>query len=326
MAAPEEYAQWIVDNADKQGTDEFNTVVQAYEMSKQQMQQQTPAKEIGMAQAVQTALPAITPTGPTGIGQLAKEVSGAVSPYVKEAVSAATSGYKARPLLTAAVDTLGLGTVGAPVATAYNSVMGMADQFGRAKGAAQDVGKVLSQSALIESPKTGIPYPESVPAFREMQKIAPEIAQKLSEVYQKGGGNNAVKAWLASEEAVQFMKNPAFAQAAESYIGKVPGVGSQAMKVAGPLLRGAAKVAGPVGLGMNIYDAGQYAQESQLGPRLAQGQGRMAQQAFRNMAANQQYGGLTPEQQAMLEQDKIDQAIRRKAAQKVLGPVIPPGQ
>ena len=268
----------------------------------------------------------VTPTGPTGIGQLAKEVSGAVSPYVKEAVSAATSGYKARPLLTAAVDTLGLGTVGAPVATAYNSVMGMADQFGRAKGAAQDVGKVLSQSALIESPKTGIPYPESVPAFREMQKIAPEIAQKLSEVYQKGGGNNAVKAWLASEEAVQFMKNPAFAQAAESYIGKVPGVGSQAMKVAGPLLRGAAKVAGPVGLGMNIYDAGQYAQDSQLGPRLAQGQGRMAQQAFRNMAANQQYGGLTPEQQAMLEQDKIDQAIRRKAAQKVLGPVIPPGQ
>jgi hypothetical protein len=27
-----------------------------------------------------------------------------------------------------------------------------------------------------------------------------------------------------------------------------------------------------------------------------------------------------------LEQDRIDQAIRRKAAQKVLGPVIPPGQ
>jgi hypothetical protein len=49
----------------------------------------------------------------------------------------------------------------------------------------------------------------------------------------------------------------------------------------------------------------------------------MAQQAFRNMATNQQYGGLTPEQQQMLEQDKIDQAIRRKAAQKVLGPIAP---
>ena len=46
----------------------------------------------------------------------------------------------------------------------------------------------------------------------------------------------------------------------------------------------------------------------------------------RNTIANQQYGGLTAEQQRMLEQDKIDQAIRRKAAQKVLGPVIPQGR
>lgn len=46
--------------------------------------------------------------------------------------------------------------------------------------------------------------------------------------------------------------------------------------------------------------------------------------ANRRMAiAGQQYGGLTAEQQQMLEQDKIDQAIRRKAASKVLGPVIP---
>jgi hypothetical protein len=59
---------------------------------------------------------------------------------------------------------------------------------------------------------------------------------------------------------------------------------------------------------------------------LAQGEGRKAQQAFRNIAQNMQYGGLTPEEQAILEQDKIDQAIRRKAAQKVLGPVVPQGQ
>jgi hypothetical protein len=46
----------------------------------------------------------------------------------------------------------------------------------------------------------------------------------------------------------------------------------------------------------------------------------------RNAIAGQQYGGLTPEQQQILEQDKIDQAIRRKAAQKVLSPVAPTGQ
>ena len=30
----EKYANWIVQNADKRGTPEFNTVVQAYELSK----------------------------------------------------------------------------------------------------------------------------------------------------------------------------------------------------------------------------------------------------------------------------------------------------
>jgi hypothetical protein len=36
-----------------------------------------------------------------------------------------------------------------------------------------------------------------------------------------------------------------------------------------------------------------------------------------------QYGGLTPEEQAILEQDRLSQAIRRKAAERVLGPVAP---
>lgn len=43
----------------------------------------------------------------------------------------------------------------------------------------------------------------------------------------------------------------------------------------------------------------------------------------RQAIGGQQYGGLTAEQQQMLEQDRIDQAIRRKAASKVLGPVAP---
>src|SRR3990167_4401409 len=36
MASPEEYAKWIVDNQDKQGSPEFATVAQAYEISKAQ--------------------------------------------------------------------------------------------------------------------------------------------------------------------------------------------------------------------------------------------------------------------------------------------------
>ena len=34
MASAEEYAQWIVNNADKKGTPEFNTVAKAYEEAK----------------------------------------------------------------------------------------------------------------------------------------------------------------------------------------------------------------------------------------------------------------------------------------------------
>jgi hypothetical protein len=94
-------------------------------------------------------------------------------------------------------------------------------------------------------------------------------------------------------------------------------------RLATPVAKFGAKALGPVGMGMDIYQAQQFAQESELGPRLAQGQGRMAQQAFRNMAANQQYGGITAEQQQMLEQDRIDRDIRRKAAARVLGPIAP---
>lgn len=43
----------------------------------------------------------------------------------------------------------------------------------------------------------------------------------------------------------------------------------------------------------------------------------------RNAIASQQYGGLTQEEQDILEQDRIAREIRRKAAERVLGPVAP---
>jgi hypothetical protein len=45
----------------------------------------------------------------------------------------------------------------------------------------------------------------------------------------------------------------------------------------------------------------------------------------RDAIAGQQYGGLTQQEQDMLEQDRINRAIRRKAAERVLGPVAPRG-
>jgi hypothetical protein len=63
---------------------------------------------------------------------------------------------------------------------------------------------------------------------------------------------------------------------------------SKVMQLAAPALKTAARVAGPAGLAYNAYEAANFAQDAQLGNRLAAGQGAAAQQAFRQ--ANVPYG------------------------------------
>jgi hypothetical protein len=46
----------------------------------------------------------------------------------------------------------------------------------------------------------------------------------------------------------------------------------------------------------------------------------------RSAIAGQQYGGLSESEQNMLTQDRLNMAIRLRAAKKVLGPVAPTGQ
>jgi hypothetical protein len=58
---------------------------------------------------------------------------------------------------------------------------------------------------------------------------------------------------------------------------------SKVMQLAAPALNTAARVAGPAGLAYNAYEAANFAQDAQLGNRLAAGQGGAAQKAFRLM-------------------------------------------
>lgn len=74
---------------------------------------------------------------------------------------------------------------------------------------------------------------------------------------------------------------------------------SKVVQMSAPVLNTVGRVAGPVGAAMNLYQAGETARETQLGSRLAQGQGQQAEQAFRNL--NVQYGDafrntVTPQQ------------------------------
>jgi hypothetical protein len=130
---------------------------------------------------------------------------------------------------------------------------------------------------------------------------------------------------------------PEFAAAANEYLKNIPSGGQQAMKVIGPALRGAARVAGPVGMGMNLYDAGQITRDTQLGSRLAQGQGGRAEQAFRGgmgmtyqgpqldaqQAQNVLQSGSARDIQYFGGQDSLREQMRKKAAARVAGPVAP---
>jgi len=68
MATADDYAKWLVDNVDKKGTPQFDTVAQAYEMAKQE-EAAGPVEPAGAAlpegpQPIEMAEP--TPTEPTG--------------------------------------------------------------------------------------------------------------------------------------------------------------------------------------------------------------------------------------------------------------------
>ena len=173
--------------------------------------------------------------------------------------------------------------------------------------------------------------PETVRPYFDMKKATtPEFAAKITQAYGAqtgGGGNNAVRALLNSPEGVAMRySNPQFAAAAQAYLNVVPTYGQQAMKVIAPVAKGVAKVAGPIGTAFDVYEAGQLARQTQLGERLASGQGQRAEQAFRNM--NPGYGRPISPQEAQnvmsygSERD-IQALIRKKAAERVLGPIAP---
>ena len=284
------------------------------------------------ASAVQTGMSAGMSMGPTGLKELGQAGLAAAKPLAQATVAGPIAAYAANPARALAVDAVSaVATGGLPLGSAYQSIKSFPEKYRAAVEAGKEVGKFTSQSALTPSPVTGNLYPESVPDFRAMQKANPAIAQKLSEVYQTGGGNNAVKAFLSGPEGQAAMRDPRFAAAAESYMGKVPGVMGQVGRVAGPIARGALKALGPVGMGMNLYDAGQMARETELGSRLQQGQGQQAEQAFR-AGPVQSYQGpqLNPQEQQNVMtsgsardkqyfNDQMNMAVRLKAAKKVLG-------
>lgn len=308
----------------------------------------TEKKEATAGDIAKQALQAVAPAGmygPSGIDELGQVVKAAVSPYAtaaKEGLSKTADIYKARPIIAPAIDVAGTAIMGVPPIAGSQQVLGALDKYSAVKEGAKAVSQQLSQGApeeLLNARGELTVRPETLDTYRKMQNTLrtsdPAFNKAISEAYglkTGGGGNNAVRALLNSAEGqAKMAANPAFAQAAQEYLKTVPTYGQQAMKVVSPFVKGAMKVAGPAGMAMNLYDAGQMARETELGSRLAEGQGQSAEAAFRNL--NTKYGNaMTPvEAQNVLASgsqrdieafggsDRLKQLIRQKAAQRVLG-------
>ena len=281
--------------------------IQAYLSGSKSESKSAPKPNIEPAAAVvQTALPAGVTPGPTGMAQLGKDAVQVARPMMTNVADVAKgvgTSYVRSPI-KGVVDLGAAYMMLPPPFATVESASSLYDKYKAAKQGVQMGQQILSASdripvlnaqgqPVVDAAGNPVTKPASRDAFRAMQDIGgPELKAKLSNLWGKNTG-------------------------------------------------GAGRVLGPAGMALNMYDAQQFAEQSQLGERLAQGQGAVAPNAFRNM--NVPYGQgftntMTPDQaQAVLDsgnerditafggRDKLNEIMRQKAAERVLGPVAPQG-
>lgn len=176
------------------------------------------------------------------------------------------------------------GKIMQPYATAASKVLG---QY-----ASNPLTKLAPDLAAMAA---GVPPPIASAQALGATQGAYNVARQITQ----GGGLPKVAAAATAPTPAQVAGNPmlsemaarqAAAQAEQlanrSIIQKL--AMSKVMQTAAPVLNTAGRIAGPAGMAYNMYEAGQMARDTQLGERLAQGQGQQAQQSFRQM--NVPYG------------------------------------
>lgn len=278
----------------------------------------------GTEVAGMVASPAVTAAGFSGpaISPMAVYEQG-ISPFAKAGV--ATAGKYIQNPVKAGIDVAAM-FMGSPVPPVGTIEMGKT--LKNIYGAGQEVASNIDQ-ALSKLPK-GI----DVEAATFLRGLGPEDQSRLLSEINTKGLDRALKEFQPPAYLDEAGRNALSAtqKAIPSGIDKLG-------RAIAPVARTAARVLGPAGMAYDAYQAQQFAEESQVGPRLAKGEGAIAPQAFRNM--NVPYGqgftnSMTPDQaSAVLEsgsardiqafggQDYLTQLIRKKAAERVLGPIAP---
>ena len=223
------------------------------------------------------ALPQGYVSGATGLGEVLPELATAVKP-IGQAVTNTLGGYVKTPI-QAAVD-LGAMHMGFP--PPYATSQGVQGLYNTYKGVKEAGGNLARVAGAV-------PEVDQAAFYALTSKLQPAELEALGELATKGGktalNTFELPARLAGDAEAVAALNTLKANAAET---------SALARLGGPMLRGVAKVAGPAGLAYNAYEAGQYARESELGKRLAEGQAQQAPQAYRNMAVNQNVSGYRP--------------------------------
>lgn len=276
--------------------------------------------------------PAVTGLGmgPTGYsGSAIKQVAAPLKAIIPQTLQA----YKAAPY-KAGIDMV-VGSMGLPPPyAAVESVQSGVKAYQAGKESLSEASRLASQF----SDKADIGKYQNL--WKAVAKVDPGTEKIISNIYHTQGGGQGVKNWLTTTaEGQRFLADPKTAQIAEQYIGAMPSKGAQAMKVIGPVLKGAARVAGPVGMAYNMYEAAPYL--AKAGPELTSGaaQNRMAQ-AQNMMLSRPTPAPLSPTEASNLLasgdertiniyggrarlNDIVKGGIRNLAAQRVLAPIAP---
>lgn len=221
-------------------------------------------------------------TMPPGAGQFAKDVGTMVKPvgqFAKE--------YAAKPGL-AALDLLAGSMLGAPPKATVEGAVAVGQTYKNVQDYLNKSGQFARPTPPVPTTPTG-PLPDELAAAQKI--VGQQTPAQAMRTWQTGGQVAEVAGGKAAQEGATFIERMAakFAPLAQ----RVAPVVAQAA----PVLNTVSRVAGPAGLAYNAYEAGQFARNAQLGQRLAQGEGRLAQAVGRDVMLNRNISGYVPSKQ-----------------------------
>jgi hypothetical protein len=222
------------------------------------------------------ALPTGYMTTPTGAGQLITDLNQAgVFDPITQSFKSRAGEYLTKPG-KAIIDAATMYATGLPTPP-----MALYDTY---KAAQESIPKAMQ--ALNSMPDVN---PETVRTF--VDKLKPQEIDQLQQLVKSSGGKGGITSFELPARLANDAEAVAAFNALKTEAAAAPGMLS---RLGMPVVRGLAKVAGPAATAYDIYEAGKYAQESELGKRLAQGEGQFAPNASRNLMTNQNVSGYRP--------------------------------